>query len=91
VNVEAVRVLVSGGANVDAADKCGVTPLRLALLDSRVESQALPMAQILVAAGAAVNAKSSCSPETLIEIAEKKGFWKVRQLLLSKGAMKTAQ
>ncbi len=84
-NAEAVKVLLSGGASVDAVDTCGATPLWLATTAPR-ENEALRVAEILVAAGADVNAKNSCEKGTLLELAEKKGYWKVRQLLLSKGA-----
>lgn len=83
-------MLLSGGAKVDAVDMCGATPLWLAANAPR-ENEALRVAEILVAAGADVNAKNTCEVGTLLQLAEKNGYWKLRQLLLSKGAAKEAQ
>lgn len=85
--VAAMKVLLAGGANVHATDKCGETPLWTAVPGGALqEGGALATAELLVAAGADVNAPSTCQEGTLVELAEKQGYWKVRQLLLSKSA-----
>ncbi|MEK6373848.1 MAG: ankyrin repeat domain-containing protein [Acidobacteriota bacterium] len=87
MDIEAVRVLLAGGANVNAADKCGATALWFALPgDTYLEQKTLALVEILVAAGADVNVRNTCSPETLIEMVEKLRYGRVRQFLLSKGA-----
>lgn len=86
-NIEAVRALVAGGASVHAVDKCGATPLWYVLAGrAGVEAKALAVSEILVTAGADVNARSTCTEGTLVSRAEALGYSKVRQLLLSKGA-----
>jgi ankyrin repeat protein len=86
-NVEAVRVLLAAGAKVNATDTCEATPLWSALPGQRhSEANALAVVELLVAAGADVNAPSKCTPGTLVDLAERQGYLRVRQLLLSKGA-----
>ncbi|MEK6373849.1 MAG: ankyrin repeat domain-containing protein [Acidobacteriota bacterium] len=86
-NIEVVKLLLSGGASVQAVAKCGATPLSFVLQGARdTEDQALAVAEILVAAGADVNATDSCSNKSLMDVAQELGNYKVRQLLLSKGA-----
>ncbi len=86
-NVEAVRVLLAAGANVNATEACEATPLRVALPGQRrSEESVLVVVELLVAAGADVNAPSKCTTDTLVDLAERQGYLRVRQLLLSKGA-----
>jgi cytohesin len=82
-NTIAARMLLSKGARVDPVDKCGLTPLWYGLATGG-EERALAIAEVLVNAGAAVNVKSTCRRETLLEIVEKNGYFRVRQLLVAK-------
>lgn len=86
-NIQAAKALLAGGAKIDARDdKCGATPLS-ALDGFHIdERRSLAMIELLVDAGADVNAGNTCATLTLLELAEKEGHAKIRQFLLSKGA-----
>ena len=76
---EAVRVLIAGGANVRAASDTGVTALHLGGTN-------LATAQLLIDAGADVNAVSSLGRTPLIVAASASGNAGVVRLLLARGA-----
>jgi ankyrin repeat protein len=80
----AVAALLSRKASVNRADKCGLTPLAYSLKAG--EERALKVAELLLNAGADVNVRNTCRPETLLETTEKQGFGRLRQLFLAKGA-----
>jgi len=85
-DVDAVRVLLTAGANVRAKDGCNETPLWRAIKSGGREDAVLAIAELLVEHGADVNAPSQCHKQALVDLAEKNGYLKVRQYLLTKGA-----
>jgi ankyrin repeat protein len=76
---EALRLLITGGADVRAASATGVTALHLG-------ATSLAKAQLLVDAGADVNAVSSLGRTPLIVAASASGNAGVVRLLLQRGA-----
>jgi ankyrin repeat protein len=89
--VGAVKALLAAGASVQAVTKCGETPLWLALVGRyNREDTLLTLAEILIAAGSDVNARSSCHDnQTLLDVADQRGHLRLRRLLLAKGARPT--
>ena len=86
-NTVAVKALLAGGASARAADKCGRTPLWLALeRKGYSEELLLEISRVLVNAGADVNVKNTCSGSVLLDMVERVGNLGVRQFLVSKGA-----
>ncbi len=78
-SIEAVRVLIASGADVNAASGSGVTALHWSVRD--VET-----ARLLLAAGADVNARSSIGRTPLVVAASTSGTAEMVGLLLDKGA-----
>lgn len=88
-NLDAVRMLLSAGANAKAVDDdCGATPLLFVLSPCRFcsENRVLAITQLLVDAGADVNATSTCGERSLLDLAGTSGYASVRKFLLAKGA-----
>ena len=88
-NLDAVRMLLSAGANAKAVDDaCGATPLLLVLSSCRFcsENRVLAITQLLVDAGADVNAMSTCGERSILDLAGTSGYASVRKFLLAKGA-----
>ena len=77
---EAVKLLVSKGANINAVDKYGRTPLHLVARNGHVET-----AKLLIAQGANIGAMSKYG-RTPLHLAARKGHAKVAMLLIAKGA-----
>jgi ankyrin repeat protein len=76
-----VNLLLSHGADVNAKDKFGLTPLHWATLHDNEVS-----ADVLLAHGADVNAKDDEVGNTPLIIAAGQGYEDVTKLLLAKGA-----
>jgi ankyrin repeat protein len=80
-NVQRVQTLLSEGVNVNERDEgAEQTPLMWA-----VKTGSVPIVQSLINHGAAVNLKDDYGT-TALAIARKKGYAKIAQLLLSRGA-----
>lgn len=82
-NVELVRALLDAGADINAKDKDGATPLLDALQDA--ESCDFKMARLLIKRGADVNLRGTYG-KTPIEQAAQVGAVDIVKLLLAKGA-----
>ena len=84
-NVQQARTLLSEGANVNERDE-GVerTPLMWA-----AQTGSLSMVQDLLNHGAAINLKDD-DGETALTLARKRGYTKIAQLLIGRGARTTA-
>jgi ankyrin repeat protein len=78
-SVEAVRVLIAGGADIKATSKSGVTALHWSTGN-------LNKVRLLVDHGADVNARSTIGRTPLLVAASTSGTTEVVQLLLDKGA-----
>jgi len=83
--VEAVRLLLAGGADVNIASGDGMTPLHWAA--ERGESE---IARLLLAAGADVTAGTRIGAYTPLHLAAKRGRTGVSRLLIEAGAAVTA-
>jgi ankyrin repeat protein len=77
-NIEAVKQHLAAGANVNAKDTNGWTPLHLAALNGQKETT-----EILIAEGADVNAGDKITP---LHYAAQYGEKEIVELLISKGA-----
>lgn len=75
------RSLVSHGANIQATDMGGQTPLSLAARNGHTE-----IVRLLLDAGSAVDVKDSDFGQTPLSWASERGFTEVVRLLLDKGA-----
>ena len=80
-NTEVVKYLIVRGADVNASDSNGETPLMLAARWDNTE-----IAQLLIGAGANVNA-SNVYGETALMIAKERGLTEIVQLLREHGAV----
>jgi ankyrin repeat protein len=78
-NLEVAKVLVSMGANVNAKEQTGITPLHNAARFGNVE-----IAKLLISKGANVNAKLF-NGVTPLEVAQKRGDTAMVQYLSSVG------
>ena len=84
-NTDAILALLDKGAAVDVKDSAfAQTPLMWA-----AETGSLYMVQDLLNHGAAVNLKDD-DGDTALTLAQKRGFTKIVQLLISRGARTTA-
>ena len=79
-DIDQVRLLASGRAQVNAVDKTGYTPLFYAAEKGRKD-----VAEILIAAGANVNAKDNYA-NTPLHYAAVLGHYDMAELLIAKGA-----
>jgi len=79
-NIEAVKQAIAAGADVNAKDKHGNTPLDLAAREGHKE-----VAELLIANGANVNAKTN-GGWTPLHYAAKEGHKEVVELLIAEGA-----
>jgi ankyrin repeat protein len=80
-NIEAVKQHIANGADVNAKDKDGDTPLNSAAFSGHKE-----IAELLIAKGADVNAKGGVSGGTPLHSAAFSGHKEVAEQLISKGA-----
>ena len=85
MNPEVVKALLDGGANVNAADVRGMSPLMLAIATDRQNADVI---RSLIAKGADVNAKSLLG-ETALDWARKNGSPVAIELLTRAGAVAT--
>jgi 1,4-alpha-glucan branching enzyme len=74
------KISIAEGADINAKDKNGATPLILAANANNTE-----VAELLIAKGADINVKDKNS-NTLLHWAASKGYMKVAELLIAKGA-----
>jgi len=82
-----VQVLLDSGANVNAKDKEGHTPVLEVLRTFAYDDKNLAVAQLLVERGADVNTRSNHNyEETLLHVASKQVHLKFVQVLLDCGA-----
>jgi hypothetical protein len=79
-DVEQVKLLLSKGADVNAKDRRGLTPLHLACFSHRGRA----VAELLIAQGANINAKPD--GRTPLHVAAWSGNVPVAELLIAKGA-----
>lgn len=79
-DVETVKSLLTQGANVDASDESGVTPLIAAAYGNHVET-----AQVLIEAGADVNRQDRTQQSAYL-IATSEGYLALLELTLAAGA-----
>ena len=84
-NIEAVKQHLDAGADVNAADKVGETPLHCATTGGRKE-----IAELLIVKGADVNKKTPISNETPLHYAPFSANRQITKLLISKGAIVNA-
>lgn len=82
-NIDEAKSLIEKGANVNAMDKDGYTPLHLASINGHTE-----VVKYLFENGANVNAKNS-NGNTPLHYASMNGYKEVVELLLKNGATKT--
>jgi ankyrin repeat protein len=92
-DLKATRLMLDRGADVNAFDSSGRTPLMYAVL-----SDVLPLdvVKLLIARGADVNAKdrhrkSSDAGETVLDIAKRNGYQPILDLLVKAGAKSTPE
>ena len=78
--IEAVKQHLAAGADVDAKDKYGRTPLHFTSIYRQKE-----IAELLIAAGADVNAKTA-GGGTPLNAAALKGYKEIAELLIAEGA-----
>jgi uncharacterized protein len=79
--IEAVRLLIEAGSDIDATANDGQTPLMEA-----VQSGSLEMVEVLIQAGVDVNAKDNSGMSSLA-YAQKAGFIEIAQRLQQEGSM----
>ncbi|GMH36812.1 hypothetical protein BSKO_04685 [Bryopsis sp. KO-2023] len=84
-HVEAVKILIQEGANVDSKDNLGFTPLLDAAFYSRVD-----VIEVLLESGADIEARTDKSSTALI-LAAQEGHLKVAKVLVEAGADVDAQ
>ena len=77
-NIEAVKQHIAAGADVNAKDENGVTPLHW--------TETKEIAELLIAKGADVNAKDDWSGSTPLHRAATFGYKEIAELLIAKGA-----
>ena len=77
-NIEAVKQHIAAGADVNAKDENGVTPLHW--------TETEEIAELLIAKGADVNAKDDWSGSTPLHRAATFGYKEIAELLIAKGA-----
>ena len=80
-NIEAVKQYLDGGADVNAKDKLGWTPMFYAASSGRKE-----IAELLIAKGADVNAKSKFGSQIPLYFAAQSGYREIAELLIENGA-----
>ena len=79
-DIEAVKELLAAGADVNAGNSFGSTPLHAAALNGHKE-----IVELLTANGASVNAKKS-NGRTPLDIAADEGYKEIAELLIAAGA-----
>ena len=77
-NIEAVKQHIAAGADVNAKDENGVTPLHW--------TETEEIAELLIAKGADVNAKDDWSGSTPLHPTATFGYKEITELLIAKGA-----
>ena len=77
-NIEAVKQHIAAGADVNAKDENGVTPLHW--------TETKEIAELLIAKGADVNAKDDWSGSTPLHPTATFGYKEITELLIAKGA-----
>jgi len=80
--VECIQALVAAGADANAISKSRITPLFAAVNGSRPAA----IVAALLAAGADPNGPSMSAPETVLGVAQRRGFTAIEKLLLDAGA-----
>jgi ankyrin repeat protein len=83
-NIEAAKQAIADGADVNAKDKHGLTPLHYATANGR-KPRHKEIVELLIANGAAVNAMSN-SGWTPLHVAAKNGHKEIAELLIAKSA-----
>ena len=80
-NIDVVKQHLAAGTDVNAKDEDGYTPLHFAVANDDKE-----LAELLIAAGADMNAKTDMFEETPLHVAVVLGNKEIVELLIAKGA-----